>query len=273
MKTIVITGSTRGIGLGMAGECLKMGCKVVVSGRSQASVDKALASLRDMGYSDNVIGVPCDVGNIEQVQNLWDKAVEAFGQVDIWLNNAALNNAYSKLWEVDPDEMQAIVNANIIGTWNGCRVAIQGMTQQGHGHLYTVEGSGSGGEIRAGTTPYGMTKYAIAYMDKALRNELKGSPVKISTMSPGMVTTDMLKKSIDPSRVERVRSLMNILADRVETVSPWLAEKIVHNDKYGARIAWLNTWQILGRFLSSPFRKRDVMRDSDLPAPKTQETN
>lgn len=267
MKTIVITGSTRGIGLGMAGECLKLGCRVVVTGRSQDSVDKALATLHDMGYQQNVIGVRCDVGDIQQVQRLWDATVEAFGEVDIWLNNAALNNEHSKLWEVDPAEMQSIIDANIMGTWNGCRVAIQGMMKQGHGHIYTVEGLGSAGEVRDGTSPYGMTKYAIAYLDKALRKELKGTPVKISTMSPGMVTTEMLKKSIDPTRVERVRPFMNILADRVETVSPWLAEKIVNNEDNGARIEWLNRWQILGRFLLAPFRKRDVMRDADLPTP------
>ncbi len=265
MKTIVITGSTRGIGLGMAGECLRMGCNVVVSGRSQKSVDNALATLSEVGYKTNVIGVPCDVGDIQQVQVMWDKAVEAFGQVDIWLNNAALNSTHSRMWEVDPVEMQNIVNANIMGTWNGCRVAIQGMMQQGHGHIYTVEGLGSGGEVREGSSPYGMTKYGIAYIDKALRKELKDMPIKISTMNPGMVTTDMLKKSIDPTRVERIRSLMNILADRVETVAPWLAQKIVNNERDGARIEWLTRWQIWGRFLMAPFRKRDVMRDSDLP--------
>ena len=88
MKTVVITGSTRGIGLGMANEFLDRGHQVVISGTSDASVSKAMDSIE--GNKDNVIGVPCLVQDIKSVQNLWDQSMTAFGKVDIWINNACL---------------------------------------------------------------------------------------------------------------------------------------------------------------------------------------
>ncbi|MEM9954868.1 MAG: SDR family NAD(P)-dependent oxidoreductase [Chloroflexota bacterium] len=75
MKTIVITGSTRGIGFGLAQQFLERGCKVVVNGRSQASVDKAVAQLGS--WRQNLIGIPADITEESQVQTLWDSAVES----------------------------------------------------------------------------------------------------------------------------------------------------------------------------------------------------
>ena len=73
MKTVVITGSTRGIGLGMANEFLDRGHQVVISGTSEASVSKAMDSIE--ANKENVIGVPCLVQDIKSVQNLWDQSM------------------------------------------------------------------------------------------------------------------------------------------------------------------------------------------------------
>ncbi|HFB52617.1 MAG TPA: SDR family NAD(P)-dependent oxidoreductase, partial [Anaerolineae bacterium] len=83
MKTIVITGSTRGIGRGLATEFLKRGCNVVISGRTADTVERALAELRRDFPAGRIAGHLCDVTDISQVQSLWDAAVAAFGQVDI----------------------------------------------------------------------------------------------------------------------------------------------------------------------------------------------
>ena len=73
-----------------------------------------------------------------------------------------------------------------------------------------------------------------------------------------MVLTDMLLDNIPAERQANAKRIFNILADRVETVAPWLAQRILENDKAGARIAWLTTPQIFMRFLLARFRKRDL---------------
>jgi NAD(P)-dependent dehydrogenase (short-subunit alcohol dehydrogenase family) len=81
MKAIVITGSTRGIGYGLADSFLSLGCRVIISGRTQASVEQAVAKLSPKHQAERIFGHPCDVTQFEQVQALWDAAKAHFGQV------------------------------------------------------------------------------------------------------------------------------------------------------------------------------------------------
>ncbi len=85
---IVITGSTRGVGLRMAREFLSRGCAVMVSGRTWQAVDSAVAQLKSTVQEPVVHGHPCDTGNYEQVEGLWAAAVQTMGGVDHWINNA-----------------------------------------------------------------------------------------------------------------------------------------------------------------------------------------
>ena len=101
MKTVVITGSTRGIGLGMAKEFLNRGHQVVISGTSDNSVSRALASIDIM--KDNTIGVPCLVQDPDAIQNLWNEGVKAFGKIDIWINNAGVSTSMNGLENLDTD--------------------------------------------------------------------------------------------------------------------------------------------------------------------------
>ncbi len=101
MKTIVITGSTRGIGLGMAKEFLNRGHQVVLSGTSEASVAKALDSIEIM--KDNVVGVPCKVQETDSIENLWKEGISAFGKIDIWINNAGVSTSRTGLEDLDTE--------------------------------------------------------------------------------------------------------------------------------------------------------------------------
>ena len=255
---VVITGSTRGIGYGLALAFLARDCRVVINGRSQAAVTRAVTALTAIYTADRIFGQSADITDPAQVQALWDGANRHFGRIDIWINNAGLENRQLALWEVPPTEIQAVVDTNLSGTIYGCQVAIRGMRAQGSGHIYNMEGFGSEGRIQKGITPYATTKYAIAYLTKALVAETTGLPVRVSTLNPGMVLTDMLLDNIPAERQANAKRIFNILADRVETVAPWLAQRILENDKAGARIAWLTTPQIFMRFLLARFRKRDL---------------
>ena len=263
MKTIVITGSTRGIGYGLADSFLALGCAVTVSGRTPASVEKAVTALTAKHNSDNILGHPCEVTQFVQVQNLWDASKDHFGQVDIWINNAGIGHAQLAFRDHSPEQIKAVVETNLIGTMYGSKVALNGMQSQGFGSLYNMEGLGSDGRRVEGLTLYGTTKYGMRYLNQALTQETKDSPLVVGALSPGMVITDLITQQYKdrPEDWEQAKRIFNILADHVETVTPWLAQKVLANTKSGVRIAWLTRGKIVTRFLASPFHKRDLFKD------------
>lgn len=265
MKNIVITGSTRGLGFGLADAFLDLGCSVTVSGRTEEAVQRSVAELSAKYAAERLFGHPCDVTDYDQVQALWDAAQSHWGKIDVWINNAGISHQQKALWEHQPQELAAVVETNILGTLYGSKVALVGMLQQGSGSLYNMEGLGSDGRRVQGLTLYGSTKSSIRYLCKALAEETKDTPVLVGALSPGMVTTDLLTAEYvnRPEDWERAKRIFNILADRVETVTPWLARQILANTKNGVRIQWMGRGKAMGRFLLAPFRKRDLFGDED----------
>jgi len=264
VKTIVITGSTRGIGFGLADAFLALGSNVVVSGRTKDAVDRAVAELASRHEAARILGQPCDVTDYAQVQALWEGAAARFGTVDVWINNAGISHPTTDFWAHPPGRIRAVVDTNLLGAMYGASVALSGMREQGHGALYNMEGLGSSGPVIPGMTLYATTKSALSYLTEALAKEVDGSGLVVGALQPGMVVTDLLmgrageRGPPDP----RSRRVMNILADRVETVTPWLADKVLENEQNGARIRWLTQWKVLGRFASAPFHKRKVLPEA-----------
>ena len=263
MKSILITGSTRGIGLGLAEALLQRGCEVVISGRNPTTVEQIAAGLADIYGLERVFGFACDVSDYDQVQALWDAAIGRFGEIDIWVNNAGIGNLITPFWELEPETMKSVVETNLLGTMYGSKVAILGMLKQGHGWLYNMEGFGSGKNMRVqpGLTLYGASKASMAFLDRSLAAELEDKPVKFGSILPGMVVTDMLtdQKSGKTEDWERTKWIMNILAEKVETVAPWIADEILKNDKHGRHISHMSTAKVIWRFISSPILKRKVI--------------
>jgi NAD(P)-dependent dehydrogenase (short-subunit alcohol dehydrogenase family) len=265
VKTVVITGSTRGIGFGLADAFLKLGCNVIISGRTQKAVDEAVNTLTKNENSKKILGLTCDVHDWQQVQMLWDAAVKQFEQVDIWINNAGVAASDTPAWEYSPDQIDSVVDTNIKGTMNGACIAVKGMLAQGHGAIYSLEGLGSdNGRHVKGQTIYGMSKAALRYFDDSLALELKGFPVISGAILPGMVLTDMVMSDYrkDPKRLEKIKFIFNIIANLPEDVTPVLAKKVLANTKHGARIHFSSTATLFGRFLLAPFRKRDIVSEA-----------
>ncbi len=259
-KSIVITGSTRGIGYGLADEFLKRGCQVMVNGRSQKSIDNAVASLSAAHGTDRLAGTPGDVTRPEDHQALWDAAAAAFGKVDIWINNAGIGHPQTMVWDLPVETVSQVVDIDLKGMIFGSQVAIRGMLAQGFGYLYNMEGFGSNGRVRPGLSVYGSTKAGLTFLTRSLVAETKDTPVKVGTLSPGIVITDFITDQYkdDPEGLEQAKGIFNTLGDRVETVTPWLVEQVLSTEKTGAEINWLTTSKTLGRFMMSPFKKRDL---------------
>lgn len=261
MARIVITGSTRGIGLGMAREFRARGHDVVISSRGQSAVDGAVAELAAAPGSGRVVGIACDVGDRAAVQALWDGAADRLGGVDIWINNAGLTGPKRDVSSLTDPDIAPVIAANIWGMIHGTQIPLAGMTAQGSGKIFNFEGFGSDGMTAPGLSIYGMTKRALTYFTTSVNKEIKGSPVLLGTISPGIVVTDLLEESrdADPVKWQKTKRMYNILADKVETVAPFIVERVLAADRPGTAIRWLTTGKAARRFLLQPFVKRQVL--------------
>jgi NAD(P)-dependent dehydrogenase (short-subunit alcohol dehydrogenase family) len=234
---------------------------VTISGSSQGNLDNAIGELKQVYEDARIAGVLCDVRDSDQIAGLWELAQTTYGKVDVWINNAGVSSSQEKVWQLPPEEVNRVVEINLNGSIYGSQVAIRGMLEQGFGALYNMEGMGSDGRKHDGLAMYGMTKYGLKYFTDALVEETKGSGLIVGALRPGMVVTDMITKQYEdrPEDWERDKRIFNILAERVEVVAPWLADKILTNEKTGVRIAHTSRIKLFWRFLTAPISKRDVL--------------
>ncbi len=264
MEHIVITGSTRGIGFGMARHFLEKGYSVTVSGSRPETVEAALEQLEGYFPKEKYRGVPCNIVDRDQIVDLWRGGIEAFGSIDVWINNAGMNQPQRYVTEIEEEEFREVLEVDLISTALNTRYIYSEMIRQGHGQIYNMEGFGSDGRKNAGTTVYGLSKRGIRYFTESFALESEGITVQICLLSPGIVLTDFILDPIreDPEGQAAAIKIYNILGDEVEPVTDYLTDRIIENlskRRHGVRFSWLKTGRILLRFLSAPFRNRKLV--------------
>lgn len=260
-KSIVVTGSTKGIGRALAREFHARGHDVVVSGRDAATVDGTVAALAS-GSTARVVGHPADVTDPAQVQTLWDAAVAALGRVDLWVNNAGVAHTTADIVDTSPDDIRAMVRTNMLGTIFGSQVAVRGMTAQGRGQVFNMLGGGSDGRFRQGMGVYSATKRGLDLFTAALVKETEGTGVRVGQVRPGLLITEGWLREAEraPEQVTSQRRMLNILCDDVDDVAPYLVERMLASTRSGDAIAWLSTGRLTKRFLTPGYtRKHDVL--------------
>jgi len=220
-----------------------------------------VADLRRQWPDCVVIGCACDVGVYDEVRQLWDCVVEELGQVDIWVNNAGTEAGKAMFFMQAPESIAATVQTNLVGMMYCNQIAINGMyKQKGGGKIFNMEGFGSNGMVRPTVSVYGSTKRALRHFTKSMAAELKGTPVKVCYLSPGIVITDLLVPTPDQRGEgwEQSKKILNLLADTVETVTPFLVDGMLNVKEGGEAVRWLTPGKIMRRKFFSLFRKRDV---------------
>lgn len=265
MKTVVITGGTRGLGFEMAKQFRSRGYNVVLCGTRQETVDRALGTLWELPGEGIVCGRTCDVSKREEVAALADLAEEQCGGMDIWINNAGVNQSHAYFWELSESEVDFLLKTDLKGTVNGTAEAVRRMIRQNGGAVYNVEGMGSNDAFQTFFSLYGTAKRGLTYFTDAAAKEVaeKKYPVIIGKLSPGIMITDFLTSANGEKGQtvldEKTKKVYNILGDRPDTIAAFLVEKMEKNKKNGVRIEWLTGAKAAFRFMTSGFIKRDLL--------------
>jgi NAD(P)-dependent dehydrogenase (short-subunit alcohol dehydrogenase family) len=195
-KVAVITGSSRGLGLAMARAYVREGAAVMLSSRSQADIDRVVAELRGLGAQ--AAGMVCDVADLHQVRALADAAEEAFGSLDIWVNNAGMAGPYGPTASVPVDRFEKVLNTNIFGAYHGSIVAIQHFAPRRTGKLINILGRGDDQPVPF-QNAYASTKTWMRAFTVAMAREYRDTGIEIYAFNPGLMTTEFM------SRVEAVQ--------------------------------------------------------------------
>lgn len=182
-KVVVITGASRGIGRATARLFAKCGASVVLAARREDALLEVAAECEARG--GRALVVPTDVSDFRAVDNLARRAVDHFGSIDVWVNNAVLA-AVGRLEEVPPEANRRIVETNLLGYLHGAQAALPRFWEQGSGVLIFMS-SGFGLVGAPYADAYTATKFAQRGLAQALRGELRGSGVHVCTVMPGGV--------------------------------------------------------------------------------------
>jgi NAD(P)-dependent dehydrogenase (short-subunit alcohol dehydrogenase family) len=137
----------------------------------------------------SVAGIPCDVSSQTDLQKLFDFALERFGGIDMWVNNAGISLGYKPIDESSAEDIQRIVDVNLTGTALATALVIPHLRVHG-GQLLNLTGRGYNGEGTPFTALYSATKVAILSLTRSVAAENKKYPVSVNALLPGMVATD-----------------------------------------------------------------------------------
>ena len=268
MKTVVITGSTRGLGFEMARSFRRYGWNVMLNGANEQRLETAKEELGKTEGTGKIAGLRASVSSPDELLSLADHAKEQFGNVDIWINNAGINQPMKALWELTCDEINSLIDIDLRGAVIGSRVAVRLMQEQsGGGFIYNTEGYGSNDAMMLGFNMYGTNKRAVTHFTVALAKELEERQlnVKAGRLSPGMVITDFLTNAMDGEQKiilpEKTKKFYSIMADYPDVVAEFLVERMIGNRKNNAHIQWLTFPKIAARLMTSGFNKRDLFKD------------
>ncbi len=187
-RVFLITGASSGIGAAVAREAVKRGFRVVLAARRKDRLDQLS---EELGGSERALAIKCDVTQWGDQQEMVGRTIENFGRIDVVLANAGIYHSGGGFTEGDPERWKEMIITNIYGIGLTVRAGLVALKKT-KGHLLLL-GSAAGRRPIAGSM-YGATKWAITGMGYNLREELRGSGVRVTIIEPGVTNTEIFNE-------------------------------------------------------------------------------
>lgn len=192
-RSFIVTGASRGIGRGLAELLAREGARVAISGRNRENLDAAARALRAHGAE--LVSVAGDVGDDRDAAALAAAAFEAFGSIDVLVNNAAILSKRAPVVETPARVWEEVLRTNVIGTANMIRHVLPRMERQRSGLIVNLS-SGWGRSAAGFVAPYCASKFAVEALTQSVSEE-SGPGVVVFALNPGVIATDMLAAAFE----------------------------------------------------------------------------
>jgi NADP-dependent 3-hydroxy acid dehydrogenase YdfG len=230
-KIVFITGASSGIGAATAAAFARLGAKLLLCARRLELLNAMDAALREAGAGD-VYSIALDVQGRDAVAAALSGLPKAWTEIDVLVNNAGLSRGLNKMYEDEIENWEEMIDTNIKGLLYITRAVVPGMVERGRGHVINL-GSIAGHMAYPNGGVYCATKAAERFVSDGLRIDLNGTPVRVTSIDPGMVETDFSKvrfrgdeqraaktyQNVDPLQPEDVADAIVWAATRPEHVS------------------------------------------------------
>ena len=266
MKTVVITGSARGLGLEMAKCFRSKNFNVVISDLFKKDLESARKELLKVKGTGDIDYFVCDITKESDISNLIDSTLKKYIVIDFWVNNAGVNQPDKMIWELSNEEIDRMIDIDLKGTMIASKLISKVMIEQNSGSIFNVEGHGSNDAIIPGLSVYGTAKRGVTYFTMALAKEMENRAVDVMVgrLSPGIMITDFLVNSFRNNKMElsnKNKKVYNILGDYPDVVAKYLVNKMITNTNNNVKINWLSNGKAAKRFMLSMFNKRDFFKE------------
>lgn len=214
----VVTGSTSGIGLGIANVLAGKGANLVINGFGDADeIEKERAGL-EAKYGVKVVYSGADISKADEVKGMVDLCVDSFGSIDVLVNNAGIQ--YTEAAEDFPlEKWQAIININLSGVFYGMHAALPHMKKKGFGRIINI-GSVHGLIASKHKVAYVAAKHGVVGMSKVVALETAGTGITCNTICPGWVHTPLVQKQIEARAAEEGISVEQATDDLLSEKQP-----------------------------------------------------
>jgi 3-hydroxy acid dehydrogenase / malonic semialdehyde reductase len=228
-QTILITGASSGIGAACANIFASQNAKVILAARRWEKLEEKARELNQL-YGVETHLLQLDVCDRSAVESAINNLPAEWSQIDILINNAGLSRGLDKLYEGDFQDWEEMIDTNIKGLLYLTRYIVPGMVQRNRGHVINI-GSIAGHQTYPGGNVYCGTKAAVKAISEGLKLDLLGTPVRVTSIDPGMVETEFSQVRFhgDTEKAKKVyQGMQPLTADDIADVVFFCATRPAH---------------------------------------------